>query len=65
MLIVIAIIAIFAWTMLVLLLRELVLWYLKINRMVELLQSIDLSLSLLPVVRDERIRTNKIPKSAA
>ena len=41
---------------LLLLLRPLVLWYFKLNRITKTLDSIDLSLSLLPAVREYRAR---------
>jgi len=63
--ILIALIGVFASAMIFLVMRDLVLWYLGINHIVEILESIDLSLSLLPGVRDERTKMNKIPKSAA
>jgi hypothetical protein len=65
MTIVIALVGAFALVMLLLVMREVVLWYLKINRLVETLESIDLSLSLLPGVRAERVKINQIPKRAA
>lgn len=57
--------AIFAVVILWLTMRSVILWYLKLNRILATLESIDLSLSLLPAVRDERIRMNKIPRKAA
>ena len=43
---------------LLLLLRPLVLWYFKLSRIAKTLDSIDLSLSLLPAVREHRTRMN-------
>ena len=51
--------------LLLLLLRPLLLWYLKVSRIVKALESIDESLSYLPIVRQERVRRNRIPRRAA
>ena len=42
-----------------LLLRPLLMWYLKINRALRLLQSIDQSLKVLPAVREYHARLRK------
>ncbi len=45
---------------LILLAREFLLWYLKINRALEILRSIDASLKCLPAVRETRARMRKV-----
>lgn len=51
--------------LLLLLLRPLLLWYLKVSRIVKALESIDESLSYLPAVHETRVRKNRPPRFAA
>jgi hypothetical protein len=51
--------------LLLLLLRPLILWYLGLSRMTKALESIDESLSYLPIVNAERVRKNRPPRFAA
>ena len=51
--------------LLLLLLRPLLLWYLGQSRIAKALESIDESLSYLPIVRQERLRRNRMPRRAA
>lgn len=50
---------------LLLLLRPLILWYFKINRAVEALESIDESLCYLPAVRQGRLAKQNLQKRVA
>jgi hypothetical protein len=51
--------------LLLLLIRPLILWYFRVNRMVRALESIDASLKCLPAVKNDRLARHGISSRAA